>query len=159
MPDLDYTPPERNPYESLVNNQNHALVDSFTLESGQQLKSVPVAYKTWGKLNEKGDNVLVLCHALSGSSDAEDWWRPLMGRGKAFDYNRFFVFCGNQLGSPYGTASPLTHNEETGKAFGPDFPDTTIRDDVLYVDLMCMPWDIHVLTLIGCKSSYLMLLV
>lgn len=131
MLELDYDPLHRNAYESLVDSQKYALIESFTLESGQQLKSVPVAYKTWGKLNEKGDNVLVLCHALSGSSDAEDWWRPLMGHGKAFDYNKFFVFCGNQLGSPYGSASPLTFNEETSRAFGPEFPDTTIRDDVL----------------------------
>ena len=53
-----------------------------------------------------------------------------MGCGKAFDYNKFFIFCGNQLGSPYGSASPLTLNPETGEPFGPEFPVTTIRDDV-----------------------------
>ena len=127
--ELEHIPAYRNYYESLVNDQKYALVSTFTLESGRQLSSVSVAYKTWGKLNEAGDNVLVLCHALTGSSDAQDWWRPLMGPGKAFDYNRFFIFCANQLGSPYGTSSPLTFNNETGRAFGPDFPDTTIRDD------------------------------
>ena len=54
-----------------------------------------------------------------------------MGRGKVFNYDKFFVFCGNQLGSPYGSMSPLTFDEETGRAFGPNFPDTTFRDDVL----------------------------
>ena len=110
--------------------QKIALISQFELGSGRQLTSVPVAYKTWGKLNEARDNVLVLCHALSGSSDAEDWWRPLMGPGRAFDYNRFFIFCGNMLGSPYGSASSLTIDPSTGKPYGPEFPETTIRDDV-----------------------------
>lgn len=56
-----------------------------------------------------------------------------MGRGKAFDPNRFFIFCGNVLGSPYGSASPITLNPDTGEPYGPQFPPTTIRDDVRYV--------------------------
>ena len=55
-----------------------------------------------------------------------------MGRGKVFDANRFFIFCANVLGSPYGSASPVTTNPETGKPYGPEFPLTTIRDDVRY---------------------------
>jgi len=54
----------------------------------------------------------------------------MMGRRKAFDPSRFFIFCGNILGSPYGSASPLTINPTTGKPYGPSFPKTTIRDDV-----------------------------
>lgn len=72
----------------------------------------------------------MLCHALTGSSDAVDWWRPLIGSGKALDYSRYFIFCANVLGSPYGSASPLSINPETAQAYGPSFPDTTIRDDV-----------------------------
>ena len=127
---MDHNPERSSYYADLVQDQKVALVPSFTLESGQHLSTVPVAYKTWGRLNESRDNVLVLCHALSGSSDAEDWWRPLMGPGKAFDYNRFFVFCGNMLGSPYGSASSLTVNPDTGHPYGPEFPETTFRDDV-----------------------------
>ena len=58
-----------------------------------------------------------------------------MGRGKAFDSNRFFIICANTLGSPYGSASPVTINPDTGKQYGPEFPPTTIRDDVRYVIL------------------------
>ena len=58
-----------------------------------------------------------------------------MGRGKAFDPHRFFIFCANVLGSPYGTASPVSINPDTGNQYGPDFPLTTIRDDVRYVRL------------------------
>lgn len=56
-----------------------------------------------------------------------------MGRGKAFDPQRFFIFCANVLGSPYGSASPITTNPDTGKPYGPEFPATTIRDDVWFV--------------------------
>lgn len=121
---------ESNYYADLVQGQKIAIVSAFTLESGIELRDVPVAYKTWGTLNETRDNVLVLCHALSGSSDAEDWWRPLMGRRKTFDYDRFFIFCANMLGSPYGSASPLTIDPSTKRPYGPDFPSTTVRDDV-----------------------------
>ncbi|KAF7324894.1 AB hydrolase-1 domain-containing protein [Mycena kentingensis (nom. inval.)] len=111
-------------------DQNIFTVPEFTLECGSVLKQAPVAYKTWGRLNETRDNVMVICHALTGSADVEDWWGPLMGRNKAFDPTRFFVFCANTLGSPYGSASPITTNPDTGKPYGPSFPPTTIRDDV-----------------------------
>ncbi|KAK7058054.1 dynein heavy chain, cytoplasmic [Favolaschia claudopus] len=117
--------------ESLIHlDQSILVVPSFTLESGVQLHQVPVAYKTWGTLNSKKDNVMIICHAFTGSADVEDWWGPLMGPGKAFDPQRFFIFCANVLGSPYGSASPVTKNPATGKIYGPEFPATTIRDDV-----------------------------
>ena len=130
LAELDYLPETRNAFVDLISDQRFALVSALTLDSGHVLEKFPVAYKTWGVLNQNRDNVLVLCHALSGSSDVEDWWGPLMGPGKAFDYTRYFVFCANLLGSPYGSASPLTTNPTTGKPYGPDFPDTSIRDDV-----------------------------
>lgn len=60
-------------------------------------------------------------------------WGPLIGRGKAFDPNRFFIFCANVMGSPYGSASPVTINPDTGNPYGPEFPQTSIRDDVRWV--------------------------
>jgi homoserine O-acetyltransferase len=129
---LDHTPSFTNPYYSFVADQKFAFLLSFELESGIVLHDVTVAYKTWGKLNTNRDNCLVVCHALSGSSDIEDWWGPLLGVGKAFDLSRYFIFCANVLGSPYGTTSPLSTNPKTGEIYGPDFPQTTIRDDVRY---------------------------
>lgn len=76
---------------------------------------------------------MVICHALSGSADVSDWWGPLLGGpGKAFDVTRFFVICINTLGSPYGTASPVTYKDGDSSQgrYGPEFPLTTIRDDV-----------------------------
>ena len=57
-------------------------------------------------------------------------WGPLIGRGKAFNPDRFFIFCVNALGSPYGSASPLTTNPSTNKPYGPEFARITICDDV-----------------------------
>jgi homoserine O-acetyltransferase len=120
-------------YAALVQDQKIETIPTFTLESGTILTNVAVAYSTWGLLNEDCDNVLVICHALTGSSDAINWWRPLMGPRKALDYSRYFIFCANVLGSPYGSASPLSMNPDTGVRYGPTFPDTSIRDDVRYV--------------------------
>ena len=117
------------PLTSLI-SQQYTTLPSFTLDCGITLYDVPVAYKTWGALNATRDNVMVICHAFTGSADVEDWWGPLMGRGKAFDAARFFIFCGNVLGSPYGSASPVTANPATGRKYGPEFPPTTVRDDV-----------------------------
>ena len=123
-----------NPFTKLVSEQDLAIVPSFTLESGVILRNVPVAYTTRGKLSENRDNALIICHALSGSADVADWWGPLLGGpGQAFDVTRFFVVCLNSLGSPYGSASPVTNKDgDPSKGrYGPEFPLTTIRDDVL----------------------------
>ncbi|CCE62130.1 hypothetical protein TPHA_0B04610 [Tetrapisispora phaffii CBS 4417] len=119
-----------NPLLNLVNNQRIVEVPELTLESGATIRNFPIAYKTWGKLNETGDNCIVICHALTGSSDVSDWWAPLLGKDKAFDPSRFFIVCLNSMGSPYGSFSPLSVNEDTGRPYGPEFPLCTIRDDV-----------------------------
>ncbi|KAH8680992.1 Alpha/Beta hydrolase protein [Xylariales sp. PMI_506] len=122
-----------NPFASLIPDQEIAIIPSFTLESGVTLHNLPLAYTTRGKLSPNKDNAMVICHALTGSADVSDWWGPLLGGpGRAFDTSRFFVICMNSLGSPYGTASPVTAkdgNPENG-IYGPEFPLTTIRDDV-----------------------------
>lgn len=75
----------------------------------------------------------MVCHALSGSADVADWWGPLLGGpGQAFDVSRFFVVCLNSLGSPYGSASCVTYKDGDAEKgyYGPEFPLTTVRDDV-----------------------------
>ena len=102
----------------------------LTLESGQTLRNFPVCYQTYGRLNAAGDNVLVVCHALTGHADLHDWWGSLLGDGVAFDTSRYFVVCANLLGSCYGTAGPTEVNADTGRKWGADFPVTTVRDSV-----------------------------
>ncbi|KAL9611227.1 MAG: hypothetical protein Q9167_004110 [Letrouitia subvulpina] len=132
-----------NPFASLIPEQSIAIVPFFTLESGVVLQNVPVAYSTRGKLNSNGDNGLIICHALSGSADVSDWWGPLMGgNGRAFDTSRFFIVCLNSLGSPYGSASPVTNidGDPSLGRYGPEFPLTTIRDDVKCVAPIFYKW-------------------
>lgn len=122
-----------NPFAALIPDQQIAIIPSFTLESGVTLRNVPVAYTTRGTLTPEADNAMVICHALTGSADVGDWWGPLLGGpGRAFDTSRFFIVCMNSLGSPYGTASPVTNKDgdATKGHYGPEFPLTTIRDDV-----------------------------
>ncbi|PHH87357.1 hypothetical protein CDD83_8983 [Cordyceps sp. RAO-2017] len=122
-----------NPFACLIPDQQIAVVPKFTLESGITLYNVPVAYSTRGKLSPGGDNAMVICHALTGSADVGDWWGPLLGGpGRAFDTSRFFIVCLNSLGSPYGSASPVTAKDGDPRKgrYGPEFPLTTIRDDV-----------------------------
>ncbi|KAK0522111.1 homoserine O- acetyltransferase [Tilletia horrida] len=124
--------------------QKYLLIPEFHLESGEALYNVPVAFKTWGTLDPTTRaNALLVAHALTGSADVEDWWGPLLGPGKLFDPTRFFVVCANVLGSPYGSASPCTRKDGQDDAhhaeeeewdgtgwWGPEFPSTTVRDDV-----------------------------
>jgi homoserine O-acetyltransferase len=102
----------------------------FRFESGLVVRDVPVAFERWGQLNAAADNVILVCHALTGNTAADDWWGPLLGPGRAFDTDRYCVICANVLGSPYGTLSPVTPDPITGRPLGLDFPVPTVRDTV-----------------------------
>lgn len=100
----------------------------FTLESGFVLPGFHLAYNTWGSLNAEGNNAVWVFHALTANSDAEDWWRGLIGIGKFFDPAAFFIVCVNMPGSCYGSISPLSPNQQSGEPFFHDFPVFTTRD-------------------------------
>jgi homoserine O-acetyltransferase len=102
----------------------------FALESGRVLRKVPVAYQTWGRLNEARDNAVVVCHALTGNTAIDDWWGGLMGPGRTLDPDHAFVVAANVPGSPYGSVSPLTLDPATGAPYGPSFPVFSVRDTV-----------------------------
>lgn len=119
-----------NSYAAMVAGQTIVEIPEYLLECGETLYNFPVAYKTWGRLNSRRDNVLLICHALTGSSDVQDWWGPLLGTGLTFDPSRFFIVCINFLGLPYGLCSPVTIEKRTGKPYGPLFPLVTVKDDI-----------------------------
>ncbi|KJE89257.1 homoserine O-acetyltransferase [Capsaspora owczarzaki ATCC 30864] len=116
--------------DGVMLKQRRAVFDEFTLECGRVLRNVEVGFRTWGTLNPTRDNAIVVCHALTGHSDVSSWWAPILGEGKPLDTSVYFVICANVLGSPYGTASPLTINPDTQQPYGAAFPHVTIRDTV-----------------------------
>lgn len=120
--------------------------EPFRLEAGGFIAPVTVEYETYGRINEAGDNVILIVHALSGDAHAagwdeeadEDnrkwrtrkpgWWDEQVGAGLPLDTDRFFFICANVLGSCYGTTGPMDTDPATGKPYGLRFPLVTIGD-------------------------------
>jgi homoserine O-acetyltransferase len=118
--------------------QFHDERNPLLLESKESLAPVTVAYETYGTLNEQKTNVVLLCHALTGSAHVAGtdtrgqvgWWNGLVGEGRAFNTDKYFVVCANFLGSCYGTTGPTSIDPATGKQYGQSFPQFTVRDMV-----------------------------
>lgn len=110
----------------------------FQFESGAVLPQITIAYETWGKLNEQKDNVVLVEHALTGTTHAassnfdpvEGWWEDYVGPGKAIDTTKYFVVCCNVLGGCSGSSGPSSINPQTGTRYGLSFPISSIRDFV-----------------------------
>ena len=118
----------------------------FELESGEVLPRAELRYMTYGTLNEARDNVLVICHALTGNASLHSWWGDLLGPGQTFDTSRYFVVCANILGSCYGSTGPASPMMNSAKndgsagvddgdsvskeVYGVDFPDVSVQDTV-----------------------------
>lgn len=141
-----------------VETQYLDLPKPVPLDCGRELHPVRVAYETYGTLSPRRDNVILVCHALSGDAHAagvaaapsgqstrdgfgaEDrdgtaaqglgWWDGMIGPGKAFDTDRFFVVSTNLLGGCGGTTGPSSADPATGRPYGPDFPVITVADMV-----------------------------
>jgi homoserine O-acetyltransferase len=128
--------------------QFYQLPELFPLESGAVLEGVQIAYRTWGKLNGTGDNAILVCHAFTGWADLEDWWNPLLGTERTFDPEQDFIVCSNILGSCYGTTGPTSINPQTSQAYGPTFPEISIRDMVHLQAQLVKALGIHSLRLV-----------
>ena len=118
-------------YNIPVNIQDLQYYDhekSVQLESGIILPQLTIGYHTFGTLNKTRDNVIWVCHALTANSDVREWWGDLLGPGKLFDTDKYFVVCANILGSCYGTTGPRSRNPKDHIAYGLQFPTFTMRD-------------------------------
>lgn len=119
-----------------MSQQTYKYNKTFRLESGESLQSIELAYTTLGKLNSAGDNVIWIMHALTANSNPEEWWNGLVGKGKFFNPEKYFIVCANVLGSAYGSTGPLSINPDTGNKYYHDFPQLTIRDIVNGFELL-----------------------
>ncbi len=113
--------------------------NALVLESGGKLGPITLAYETYGALNSDRSNAILILHAFSGDAHAAGyhegdskpgWWDEMIGPGKAFDTNKYFVLCSNVLGGCKGSTGPSSINPVTGTPYGLDFPLITIGDMV-----------------------------
>lgn len=109
------------------------------LENGESLGPITLAYETYGMLNKDKSNAILVCHALSGDAhaagvhegqDNPGWWDDMIGPGKAFDTDKYFIICSNVVGGCKGSTGPASMNPVKGKSYGMDFPFITIQDIV-----------------------------
>jgi homoserine O-acetyltransferase len=134
------------------------LPSPLRLDCGRELFPVRIAYETYGTLAPARDNAILVCHALSGDAHAAGyaatpaasstrdgfgaeerdgaagrslgWWDGMIGPGKAFDTDRFFVVSTNLLGGCRGTTGPSSIDPTTGEPYGSAFPVITVADMV-----------------------------
>ncbi len=113
--------------------------DSLPLDNGATLTPVEVAYESYGRLNAAKSNAILVLHAFTGDAHAAGishetgkpgWWDNMIGPGKAFDTNQYFVFCSNVLGGCRGTTGPSSIDPATGRPYAMSFPVITIGDMV-----------------------------
>jgi homoserine O-acetyltransferase len=124
-------------YGTMTSNGDVYSISKFQLECGQILHDCRVVYKTYGILNREKNNCMIVCHALTGNASLDSWWGDMLGPGKVFDTDKFFIVCANVLGSCYGTTGPTSLNPSTAKPFGQSFPEVTVRDTVaLHIDMV-----------------------
>jgi homoserine O-acetyltransferase/O-succinyltransferase len=100
----------------------------FTLESGKSLPGYHLAYTTHGTLNETKDNAVWVFHALTANSDPAEWWPGLVGDGRLFSPDKYFIVCVNMPGSCYGSIGPLDTDTNSNKKYYHRFPFFTTRD-------------------------------
>ena len=127
----------------VVHRQTVTLFDppnELPLDSGARLGPITLAYQTYGTLSPARDNAILIVHALSGDAhvagyhDPHDrksgWWDGMVGPGKAFDTDRYFIVCSNVIGGCQGSTGPSSIDPETGRPYGLRFPVITIGDMV-----------------------------
>ena len=124
----------------VVETKYFTIEKNLKLESGEEFGPISVAYETYGRLNGKKNNAILVLHALTGDAHAAGyhsetdrkpgWWNDMIGPGKAFDTDKYYVISSNMLGGCMGTTGPSSINPKTGKAYGTDFPVITIEDTI-----------------------------
>jgi homoserine O-acetyltransferase len=111
----------------------------LALNAGVELAPFQIAYQTYGTLNARRTNAVLVCHALTGDQHVANthpvtgkpgWWETMVGPGKPIDTERYFVICPNVVGGCMGTTGPSSIDAKTGRPWGLDFPVVTVPDMV-----------------------------
>jgi homoserine O-acetyltransferase len=132
----------------MIVEANTVRFDSITLDSGATLAPVEVAYETYGELNAAKTNAILILHAFSGDAHAAGishetgkpgWWDNMIGPGKAFDTNKYFMICSNVLGGCRGSTGPSSIDPATGCPYAMAFPVITIGD-MVRLQRMLIDW-------------------
>lgn len=123
-----------------VSPQDFTFNEGLKLQCGQLLAPITLRYETYGTLSPSADNAILIEHALSGdahvagyyseSDEKPGWWDTMVGPGKTFDTNKYFIVCSNVIGGCSGSTGPGSVNPATGTRYGMDFPFVTIADMV-----------------------------
>ncbi len=146
--------------------------DALLLEDGTTLPAVSIAYETHGQLNAAADNAILVCHALTGDAhvagagiypenvlndapllrsmkpEQAGWWDGMIGPGRTFDTDRYFVICSNILGSCYGTTGPTSIKPGTDYPYRMDFPRVSVRDMVNLQYILLKKLDVNQVRLV-----------
>jgi len=132
----------------MIVQSNVVRFDGISLDSGATIAPVEMAYETYGELNAAKSNAILVLHAFSGDAHAAGvspetgkpgWWDNMIGPGKAFDTNKYFVICSNVLGGCRGTTGPSSINPATGCPYAMSFPVITIGD-MVRLQKMLIDW-------------------
>jgi len=133
------TPAKPPAHPEMTVDTQFARFDSLSLDCGSRLAPVTVAYETYGELNAARTNAILVTHAFSGDAHAAGahavtgragWWDNMIGPGRAFDTDRYFIVCSNILGGCAGTTGPSSFDPATGKPYAMAFPVITVSDIV-----------------------------
>jgi homoserine O-acetyltransferase len=136
---------------NLKTNTEH-FTNPLYLESGRILEPYDITYETYGEMNEEKSNIVVICHALTGSHHAAGiyegenkagWWDGLIGPNKAIDTNKYFVICSNVIGSCFGSTGPMSLQHPHHEPYRYKFPVVTIKDMVKAQRILFDRLDIH----------------
>tara|TARA_B110001454_G_scaffold213263_1_gene231154 strand:+ start:85 stop:1203 length:1119 start_codon:yes stop_codon:yes gene_type:complete len=121
-------------------NIKKIIIDKpLKLDCGQIINNFPLAYETYGSLNKKKDNAILIFHALTGDqfvaglnpiTKKDGWWSFAVGPGKAIDTDKYFIICANVIGGCMGSYGPSSKDSKTNKILGTNFPIITINDMV-----------------------------
>ena len=122
-----------------INLKTLLVKKPLKLDCGKTINNFPIAYETYGSLNEKKDNAILVFHALTGDqfvaglnpiTNKDGWWSYAVGPNKSIDTNKYFVICSNVIGGCLGSFGPSHKDPDTQKIFGTNFPVITINDMV-----------------------------